>query len=332
MALEIAKTDSESYVRASALTFVSTTVRINNLWDEKLSDLDLPDTAIHLLNNESEAIVRREAVVLIKELYLHRKWPRNVIDSMSRAMSVAAVCDLHWEVKANALEYWKQFIKLHLADQGVLDGSFPKVTFSKEHRKIVSLNETEIKRRLNKALDELAKQNCLGVLLVTLEDDSDFEVCKASATIINKLKAFLLKYKLNEPLPELPLPKDSATMDSPYVKPPVNVSISKSGIFDDSCNVIEEIVDANDANLLASIYKNSMKMDGEPEKTEEKTLQYLSCVTRETFLQAIFNSDVNAAIEEKSRWLTTYTSSFECVLEDILTMHQQGDVNSMDCY
>lgn len=85
-------------------------------------------------------------------------------------MATAAAFDLHWEVKIGALEFWIQFIKSHLSDQGVLDGHFPKVTFSKEHRKIVSLNETEIKRRLNKALDELAKQNCLGVSEINLYD------------------------------------------------------------------------------------------------------------------------------------------------------------------
>lgn len=78
-------------------------------------------------------------------------------------MTVAAVSDLHWEVKVNALEYWRHLIASHFTDQGMLDGSFPNVTFSKEHRKIVQLNETEIKRRINKALDDLAKQNCLGV-------------------------------------------------------------------------------------------------------------------------------------------------------------------------
>lgn len=286
-----------------------------------------------LLKNESEAIVRREAVILIKELYVHRKWSKDTIDIMSRAMSIAAVFDLHWEVKANALEYWKHFIKSHLTDQGVLDGSFPNVTFSKEHRKIVALNETEIKRRLNKALDELARQSCLGVLLVTLEDDSDFHVCKKSATIISKLKSFLLKYKLDEPLPVLPLPKDSATMDTPYVKETNNVPISHpETACSNSCNVIQEIVDANDANLLASIYKNSMKMDVETEKMEERTLQYISRVTRQSFLQAIFNSDIDAYIKEKERWLTNYTSSFDSILDDILTMREQVDVNSMDCY
>lgn len=82
---------------------------------------------------------------------------------MILAMAKTAVLDLHWEVKINALKYWNHVITSHLSDQGVLDGHFPKVTFSKENRKIVSLNETEIKRRLNKALDELAKQNCLSV-------------------------------------------------------------------------------------------------------------------------------------------------------------------------
>lgn len=88
---------------------------------------------------------------------------REVIDSMLQTMSVAAVFDLHWEVKTNALTFWDHFVKSHLSDQGMLDDSFPNVTFSKEHRKIVSLNEAEIKRRLNKALDELARQRCLGV-------------------------------------------------------------------------------------------------------------------------------------------------------------------------
>ncbi|EGI66294.1 PREDICTED: uncharacterized protein LOC105145354 [Acromyrmex echinatior] len=335
VAVEIIKTDNESYVRASALTFIATMVRINKLWELQLSQKNLTETAIHLLKDESEAIVRRDAVNLIKELYVHQKWSKEVIDSMLRAMCMAAVFDLHWEVKTNALSFWDHFVKSHLTDQGMLDDSFPNVTFSKEHRKIVALNETEIKRRLNKALDELARQSCLGVLLVTLKDDSDFEVCKASAAIISKLKTCLLKYKLNEP----PSPVENhATIDTVYVKETSPVS---SSIYDkksrNASHVIEEIVDANDANLLATIYKNSMNMDAEmpieeEEKEEKKTLRYISSVTRQDFLHAIFNCDIDAYIKEKNRWLKTYTSSFESILDDILTMHKQNDVNSMDCY
>ena len=91
-----------------------------------------------------------------------------MIISMSQTMIVAAVLDLHWEVKINALEFWRHFMKSHLTDQGMRDGCFPKMTFSKENRKIVSLDECEIKQRLNKALDELAKYCCLGVCVISV--------------------------------------------------------------------------------------------------------------------------------------------------------------------
>jgi hypothetical protein len=87
-----------------------------------------------------------------------------MVSAMSQAMTVAAILDLHWEVKINALKFWSHFIKSHLTDQGMLDGHFPTVTFSKEHKKIMSLDENEIKQRLTKALDELARQRCLGVM------------------------------------------------------------------------------------------------------------------------------------------------------------------------
>lgn len=105
MAIEIVKTDGESYVRASALTFIATIVRIDKLWNQQLSQVDLTvsiifylyifftcviekginkliinkliglqEMAIYLLEKETEAIVRREAVNLIKELYVHQKW------------------------------------------------------------------------------------------------------------------------------------------------------------------------------------------------------------------------------------------------------------------
>ncbi|KAK0095161.1 hypothetical protein PV326_009078 [Microctonus aethiopoides] len=331
---DIAMTDGETYVRASALIFIATTVRINKLWDQELSKLNLPQKIIKLFNEESEAIVRRETVNLIKELYVHRKWPKSIIDTMCNAMTQAAIMDLHWEVKVYALEYWRYLIQSHFTDQGMLDGEFPSMTFSKEHRKIVTLNESEIKRRLNKALDEMAKQNCLGVLLATLDDESDFEVSKSAANIINNLKKFLLKYKLDEPMPEQNIaPKDSAIIDTSYVKlesepsePEVNLSMNeKSGIIDD-------IVDTDDTNLLASIYQNTMKVNDDNTNKKSESLIRVSNIKRQEFLNRILNTDIDKYIEERRRWLSNYTISFDSVLDDILTTHNQTGINSMDCY
>lgn len=36
--------------------------------------IGLQEMTIYLLENETEAIVRKEAVNLIKELYVHQKW------------------------------------------------------------------------------------------------------------------------------------------------------------------------------------------------------------------------------------------------------------------
>lgn len=333
LALDIATKDSDSYVRSSALIFLSTTVRINKLWDNKLYRAELPEVAIRLIKEESEAIVRREAVILVRELYTYRKWPKQTIDDMTQVMAVTAVLDLHWEVKINALGFWKTFIHSHMTDQGMLDGIFPSVTFSKEHRKIVELNETEIKRRINKAMDEMAKQRCLGVLLATLKDESDFQVSKASSELINKCKTFLLRYKLIEPKPGASSSKDRSTLDSLYNKNTLSTAKCRTTeIFQDSSGVIDEIVNTTDMNLLSSIYKNSMKMECEYEKTDQEKLQFVSCVTREDFLHTIFNSDIDGFIEERSRWLRTYTNSIDSVLEDILSLHQRKDANTMDCY
>jgi hypothetical protein len=52
-------------------------------------------------------------------------------------MSSAALSDLDWEVKLQALDFWQVIIDESLTQQGMLDGVFPDLTFSKEKQKIV---------------------------------------------------------------------------------------------------------------------------------------------------------------------------------------------------
>lgn len=65
-------------------------------------------------------------------------------------MSHAVLTDLYWEVKVKALEFWHKVLDRHLMYQGVIDGIFPQITFSKEDKKIITLTESEIRRRLVK--------------------------------------------------------------------------------------------------------------------------------------------------------------------------------------
>lgn len=105
---------------------------------------------IDIIHNETEAIVRSEAASLMCRIYEHQSFNQDIMDEVYKAMMRATVIDLHWEVKAKALCFWDKSICNRLQDQGMIDGSFPSVTFSKENRKIVTLTENEIKNRLNK--------------------------------------------------------------------------------------------------------------------------------------------------------------------------------------
>lgn len=134
-------------------------------------------------------------------------------------MTHAVTGDLHWEVKYNALDFWFDVFEVHLNNQGkfitwkkqletdimwafihsgMIDRVFPSVTFSKEQRKIVTLNETEIRRRLIKALNQLSHTGCLYVLKTACLDDCDLEVSKKAATAVSKLMKLLKMYQVSK--------------------------------------------------------------------------------------------------------------------------------------
>lgn len=82
---------------------------------------------------------------------------------MCVTMANVVLSDLHWEVKVNALNFWELIIEHQMNDQGMIDGVFPQVTFSKEHRKIINLTPATIQERLRKVLVGLSQNGCLHV-------------------------------------------------------------------------------------------------------------------------------------------------------------------------
>uniref|UniRef100_A0A182W3I5 Uncharacterized protein n=1 Tax=Anopheles minimus TaxID=112268 RepID=A0A182W3I5_9DIPT len=189
-----AKNDTEAYVRASALRCLTLMVKIRLLWDHSLSKLSLMNHLIDVIDNESEGVVRREAVNTVREIYANHKIQPQCLDSVFSVLAHAAANDLYWEVKINALQFWRLVMCRQFQHQGMIDGTFPAVTFSKEHKKIVTLTDREIQTRLMKVLNELSLRGCLGVLLACLGDDCDLGVVKETIAIIDKLMSHLNKY------------------------------------------------------------------------------------------------------------------------------------------
>jgi BRCA1-associated ATM activator 1 len=182
-----------------------------------------------VLGGESEGVVRREAVACIVAVYNHQQIPPLCLDIIFSVMAHCAVKDFYWEVKVNALSFWCTVISRQFTHQGMIDGTFPAVTFSKEHRKIITLTNKvgvapvslpkltkptrfqEIQLRLLKVLNELSLRGCLGILVACLKEN-DLEVVKTALDIVEKMMKRMDKYNFVE---EYFKSKKGSTLSSP---------------------------------------------------------------------------------------------------------------------
>ncbi|KAK3931173.1 BRCA1-associated ATM activator 1 [Frankliniella fusca] len=194
--VHLALNDAENYVCASATKCLTAMVCVDRFWNEELTDKDLVNKMIGILNGESEGVLRREASLLMSEIFKYRKVPSDVLHKMCVTMANVVLADLHWEVKVNALTFWKLMIERQMNDQGMIDGVFPQVTFSKEHRKIINLTPAVIQDRLRRVLTELSLNGCLHVLLEAICKDEDLEVVKRASEIISFLSVVLERHGL----------------------------------------------------------------------------------------------------------------------------------------
>lgn len=250
-------------------------------------------------------------------------------------MVSSALTDFHWEVQISALRFWKKVYQAKLSGQGMLDGNFPPVTFSRETRKIVTLNETEIQKRLIKILDELAAIGCLTVFVALLHDDTEVEIMDATLTISQELYEILNRYKV----PDCLTPKEGEikTVDEllTYIK-------EEKLEYDDSVemvdvqnpeNVIEDILNADDVNLLANIYERHMSLQvnktEKPLKPKIKPMKFAQPYLFTTYLK---NKDFKQIIEEKRKW-NDGIRSLSSLLDDVLGIYGcNEEANALDCY
>ncbi|XP_061393357.1 uncharacterized protein LOC133328863 [Musca vetustissima] len=212
--LQMAKHDQEAYVRASALKCLSKMAMINVIWENDLNNTDLIEHLLFVLYNESEGIVRKEAVKTLAVIYDNRKIPPQYMDTFYSTLTHCLISDLHWEVKVEVLRVWDLELKKQFTNQGMIDGTFPTVTFSKEYKKIVTLNEKEIKLRIIKVFHELSQRGCLDVMLKCLQEDCDLEVLKTAVCIVHNLLEQLKKYNFESMIDEMEKSPNSSSTNS----------------------------------------------------------------------------------------------------------------------
>jgi BRCA1-associated ATM activator 1 len=309
------------------------------------------------LAHESEGVVRREAVACIAAVYRYQQIPPQCLDMIFSVIAHCAVNDFYWEVKVNALGFWSTVICRQFTHQGMIDGTFPAVTFSKEHKKIITLTDKEIQLRLRKVLNELSLRGCLGILMACMQD-SDLEVVRKVITVVEKLLRYLSKYNFIE---EYNKSKNGTTesvikpvIDSNYSeffnnnlaedKNPIvrnNADFSKTTEITmsqdngDCCPndmIIDSIVQEQDLVLLSNNYKANLNLtceDVKMGKIDENLFKKYATVSTDEFLHFINNTDLAKVIENKSDWLQ-HCENFSTLLDDVLRSF--GHNVDLDCY
>lgn len=250
-------------------------------------------------------------------------------------MASTTLSDFHWEVQINALKFWRMVFQSLLTDQGMLDGTFPPVTFSRETRKIVTLNEMEIQRRIMKSLEELSSLGLFTILIKLLQDDSEVEVVETALCLSNCMIELLNKYKVPDILRPRRGEEESADSlifeikeDEDYIM--VEDMLSEMPSSD---NVIDGIVKADDLNLLATMYESHLTLQHtkiqEPMRPKLKLMKYASPYL---FVKFLKSKDFKAALDEKRKWNEGIRSLYS-LLEDVLGIYEVSDeINSLDCY
>lgn len=312
-----------------------------------------------MLGNESEGVVRREAVACITAIYNYQTIPPNCLDIIFSVLAHCAVNDFHWEVRANALEFWRLVIQRQFAHQGMIDGTFPAVTFSKEHKKIITLNDKEIQLRLRKVLNELSVRGCLGILMSCLQD-TELEVITNAVGIIDKMVGYLNKYNFLEEYnrnnkPKLSAPSKKPVIDSNYaefqsldnatnvevrntadLRKTTEVCMSSENGEIIKCTAAESIIDqilqSDDLTLLTNTYKENLSATCEPcniGQIDEDLYKKFATVGSDDFLNFIISTDLQALVRNKSEWLQ-HSETFSSLLDDILRSFGQNV--DLDCY
>ena len=218
--------------------------------------------------------------------------------------------------------------------QGMVDGTFPTVTFSKEHKKIITLTQKEIISRINRVSNELSLRGCLGVLIACVKDESN-EVVQTALPIIEQVLGYVEKYKFMEERKKYE--SDEIVAKTPFIdsnfaefqKPSVAMSLLRNDAdFCRTVNVLQspengEISKTSDQAIEDMINLNledDCNLNGEIDKYFYKQFAQVST---DDFLDFLISADLKKLLEDRAA-KSLKISSFKSLLEDILLSFQQN--------
>lgn len=273
--------------------------------------------------------MRKEAVAVLTELYVNQKVTHSLREMMYKVMSTVAVHDLHWEVQLEALRFWRHAINFQFSNRGMIDGKFPSVTFSKEKRKIIMLNNREIERILMSIMNELSAIGCLTALHKCLNEEWHTDVMELAYSMINDLVQILDSYRIVF-VPGMPRRADLDRSDESFIGAnDIEMDLcSPLRTTDNRNEVIEKIVSTNDAELVSELHNKSNEVTAM--ECDNSLTKPVDCFDPYKFIESFKAADYLAIIDSKKKWHSG-PRNLDSLLDDILTLGEDNKLHIEEC-
>ncbi|XP_050302002.1 uncharacterized protein LOC126740128 isoform X2 [Anthonomus grandis grandis] len=194
--LTMTLTDSDRSVKATALKCLQEMIKMEDI-GEKILGGHLLDKILKLILKEEEPVIIREAITLITQIYKSEWNTKEDKSKMHNVMVKVALREKTQDVQEQTVTFWEHVTVKHLEKQGMADGEFPSVIFSKEHKKIIRMDDKEIRKRLFQALDAMSKSGCFGIFQHYLQAEGvPKSVYSTTTGIVVKLLRLLKQYEV----------------------------------------------------------------------------------------------------------------------------------------
>lgn len=272
---------------------------------------------MYILKNNPEGMVRKEATKVLTSAYKNQKLSTTFQSTLYEVMISAALDDLHWEVQLAALQFFKHEIANQLSYRGMIDGKFPTVTFSKEKRKIITLNDREILRQLTAIMHALSSIGCLTVLYECMNEMHHLEVMEQAYIMATELIQILDQYKFVRIIDNAltyPIGPKNDDRDEEMA-----LDLTRANNADAREKVIDSIVNTDQSELIMILHDNSFQT-----KTNEMEEDYSLFVQRKEiihpnkFLETFKGTNFRAIIKEKKKWNSDVNHNLDGLLDEIL--------------
>lgn len=289
---------------------------------------------IYILQHHPEGTVRKEVVSVLTEIFVNQKVSTKFQNLMYCVMSTAALSDQHWEVQMAAIAFWKKAIQNNLHNRGMIDGKFPAVTFSREKRKIITLNQEEIHKQLSSILNELAQIGCLYVLNQSMSD-VNLKVEEQAYNVAKELIEILTNHNFNR-VAETPVFEANKNIKTENEEKkyescvPMDLSCDFE-IVNNQDQVIDSIVNTTQTELIEKLYEDYVEVKNE--RTAEEVLRHdtsYHVMNPNDFLDNFRNNDFLRIIEEKKNW-NSGMKDLNYMLDELLSLDGLKSTIDLEC-